>query len=232
MVASPTSSMPSAGAIRARVVGRYLRGKAMEDVIFAGSDRRGPLGYCEVFADVRKRRPASRRVPVGSLEITSPAPVPRRHERVLSQQDPVPPARHHRVLHGHRYRHPRLLDHRAGRVGMIVSSKPEERRHRRGGRHHQIQAAGARRRRRSWSRRGRTLAAGLRTWWRSRAPACEPRARRKRPSATSATGSGAARHRAVGLQPKWPGLLSESRVFEEFVAAAATELAAAGELCA
>src|SRR5579885_2020168 len=27
---------------------KHLRGKAMEDVIFSGSDRRGPLGYCEV----------------------------------------------------------------------------------------------------------------------------------------------------------------------------------------
>ncbi|MFO0573088.1 MAG: chromosome segregation protein SMC [Polyangia bacterium] len=107
---------------------KHLRGKAMQDVIFAGSDRRGPLGYCEVSLTFEN----DGRLPVDYLQFTE-VTVTRRlfrdgtSEYFLNKT----PCRLRDVTEffmgtGVGTRAYSIIEQ--GRVGMIVSSKPEERR--------------------------------------------------------------------------------------------------------
>jgi chromosome segregation protein len=107
---------------------KHLRGKAMEDVIFAGSDRRGPLGYCEVAITFEN----DGRVPIEFMpyaEIT----VGRRLFRDGTSEYYLnkTPCRLRDVTEfflgtGIGTRAYSIIEQ--GRVGMIVSSKPEDRR--------------------------------------------------------------------------------------------------------
>jgi len=107
---------------------KHLRGKAMEDVIFSGSDRRGPLGYCEVSLTFEN----DGRLPVEYLSYTE-VTVTRRlfrdgtSEYFLNKT----PCRLRDISEffmgtGIGTRAYSIIEQ--GRVGMIVSSKPEERR--------------------------------------------------------------------------------------------------------
>ncbi|MCS6912605.1 MAG: chromosome segregation protein SMC [Myxococcales bacterium] len=107
---------------------RHLRGKAMEDVIFAGSDRRGPLGYCEVSLTFEN----DGRVPIDYLQY-SEITVGRRlfrdgtSEYFLNKT----PCRLRDITEfflgtGIGTRAYSIIEQ--GRVGLIVTSKPEDRR--------------------------------------------------------------------------------------------------------
>lgn len=107
---------------------KHLRGKAMQDVIFSGSDRRGPLGYCEVSLTFEN----DGRLPVDYLQFTE-VTVTRRlfrdgtSEYFLNKT----PCRLRDVTEffmgtGVGTRAYSIIEQ--GRVGMIVSSKPEDRR--------------------------------------------------------------------------------------------------------
>ena len=107
---------------------KHLRGKAMEDVIFSGSDRRGPLGYCEVSLTFEN----DGRLPVEYLSYTE-VTITRRlfrdgtSEYFLNKT----PCRLRDISEffmgtGIGTRAYSIIEQ--GRVGMIVSSKPEERR--------------------------------------------------------------------------------------------------------
>ncbi|MBL9002695.1 MAG: chromosome segregation protein SMC [Myxococcales bacterium] len=107
---------------------KHLRGKSMEDVIFAGSDRRGPLGYCEVSMTFEN----DGRLPVeylGYSEVT----VTRRLFRDGTSEYYLnkTPCRLRDISElflgtGIGTRAYSIIEQ--GRVGMIVSSKPEDRR--------------------------------------------------------------------------------------------------------
>jgi chromosome segregation protein len=107
---------------------KHLRGKAMEDVIFSGSDRRGPLGYCEVSLTFEN----DGRLPVEYLSYTE-VTVTRRLFRDGSSEYYLnkTPCRLRDISEffmgtGIGTRAYSIIEQ--GRVGMIVSSKPEERR--------------------------------------------------------------------------------------------------------
>ncbi len=107
---------------------KHLRGKAMEDVIFSGSDRRGPLGYCEVALTFEN----DGRVPIDYLQYTE-ITVGRRLFRDGTSEYYLnkTPCRLRDVTEfflgtGIGTRAYSIIEQ--GRVGMIVSSKPEERR--------------------------------------------------------------------------------------------------------
>ena len=107
---------------------KHLRGKAMEDVIFQGSDRRGPLGYCEVSLTFEN----DGRLPVEYLQYTE-VTVTRRLFRDGTSEYYLnkTPCRLRDITEffmgtGIGTRAYSIIEQ--GRVGMIVSSKPEERR--------------------------------------------------------------------------------------------------------
>jgi chromosome segregation protein len=107
---------------------KHLRGKSMEDVIFSGSERRGPLGYCEVSMTFEN----DGRLPVeylGYSEVT----VTRRLFRDGTSEYYLnkTPCRLRDISElflgtGIGTRAYSIIEQ--GRVGMIVSSKPEDRR--------------------------------------------------------------------------------------------------------
>ena len=116
---------------------KHLRGRAMEDVIFAGSESRGPGGPRRGVADVRRQRAGAGAAPGGvpwgaaaPEEIVGDAPaVSRRQQRVSAERRAVAVARRRRVLPGHRRRDSKayaIIEQ--GRIGFIVSSRPEDRR--------------------------------------------------------------------------------------------------------
>ena len=98
---------------------KHLRGRAMEDVIFNGSESRGPHGLAEVTLTFDNTDPEyapepAHRVPGLPGDRRHPSAVPRRDERVPDQQDPSPPAGRDRAVPRHRRRHQGVLDRRAG----------------------------------------------------------------------------------------------------------------------
>lgn len=108
---------------------KHLRGKAMEDVIFSGSDRRGPLGYCEVSLTFEN----DGRLPAEYLSYTE-VTVTRRLFRDGTSEYYLnkTPCRLRDISEffmgtGIGTRAYSIIEQ--GRVGMIVSSKPEERRY-------------------------------------------------------------------------------------------------------
>ena len=145
--ASRTSSTPSAGSW-ASSRRKHLRGRAMEDVIFSGSESRGPAGFAEVsltfdsssLPPARRRRRALGRRWTRRDHGHAP-PVSRRQQRVPAQRRAVAPARRHRALPGHRRRHEGVRDHRAGphRVHRVVAPGGSPRADRRGRGHHALQ---------------------------------------------------------------------------------------------
>jgi chromosome segregation protein len=108
---------------------RHLRGKSMEDVIFNGSDSRGPAGMSEVSITFEN----DGRVPVEYLDY-SEITVTRRLHRDGSSEYQINklPVRLRDVTNlflgtGVGTRAYSIIEQ--GRVGLIVSAKPEERRH-------------------------------------------------------------------------------------------------------
>ena len=174
---------------------KHLRGKHMDDVIFNGSESRGPHGFAEVtltFDNTDGAAPA--RVPRLRRDRRHAPPHPRRRQRVPDQQDAGAPAGHHRALPRHRRRHQGLLDHRAGphrpdRHGQARGPPPP---HRGGRRHHQVQGAQAEGRAQDGADAAEP-AARQRHRRRAREDA-RPRssARRRRPSATRRTATSSA----------------------------------------
>ena len=81
---------------------------------FSGSDKRGPLGFCEVSLTFEN----DGRIPVEYLQFTEVTVTRRLFRDGTSEyyinKTPLPSARHHRAVPRHWHWHPRLLDHRAG----------------------------------------------------------------------------------------------------------------------
>jgi chromosome segregation protein len=111
---------------------KHLRGRAMTDVIFNGSESARAHGMAEVTLTFDNSTPTPRsaapRVPRLRRDRRHAPPLPRRHERVPDQQDPGPPQGHHRSVPRHRRRHQGVLDHRAGQDRPHRLGRPEDRR--------------------------------------------------------------------------------------------------------
>lgn len=107
---------------------KHLRGKAMQDVIFSGSDKRGPLGFCEVSLTFEN----DGRVPVEYLQFTE-VTVTRRLFRDGTSEYYInkTPCRLRDITElfmgtGIGTRAYSIIEQ--GRVSQIISAKPEERR--------------------------------------------------------------------------------------------------------
>ena len=107
---------------------KHLRGKAMQDVIFSGSDKRGPLGFCEVSLTFEN----DGRIPVEYLQFTE-VTVTRRLFRDGTSEYYInkTPCRLRDITElflgtGIGTRAYSIIEQ--GRVSMIISAKPEERR--------------------------------------------------------------------------------------------------------
>jgi chromosome segregation protein len=109
---------------------KHLRGKAMDDVIFAGSDSRGPLGMCEVTLVFDNDAPGA--VPVEYLPYAEIAVTRKLYRDGTSEYFlNKTPCRLRDVVDfflgtGVGAKAYSIIEQ--GRVGMIVSSKPEDRR--------------------------------------------------------------------------------------------------------
>src|SRR4051794_1858152 len=107
---------------------KHLRGKAMDDVIFAGSDSRGPLGMCEVTLVFDN----DGNVPIEYLAYTEIAVTRKLYRDGTSEYSlNKTPCRLRDVVDfflgtGIGAKAYSIIEQ--GRVGMIVSSKPEDRR--------------------------------------------------------------------------------------------------------
>ena len=123
---------------------RRLRGKGMEDVIFAGSEDRAARRHGRGRAHLRQRRRRRAARVRGLRRDPGLAPaLPLRRVRVPDQQDAGAPARRAGLLPRHRHRHAGLHDRRAGphrrdRVGEARGAPLADRG---GGRHQQVQGA-------------------------------------------------------------------------------------------
>ncbi|MBL9042443.1 MAG: chromosome segregation protein SMC [Myxococcales bacterium] len=107
---------------------KHLRGKAMQDVIFSGSDKRGPLGFCEVSLTFEN----DGRIPVEYLQFTE-VTVSRRLFRDGTSEYYInkTPCRLRDITElfmgtGIGTRAYSIIEQ--GRVSQIISAKPEERR--------------------------------------------------------------------------------------------------------
>jgi chromosome segregation protein len=107
---------------------KHLRGKAMQDVIFSGSDKRGPLGFCEVSLTFEN----DGRIPVEYLQFTE-VTVTRRLFRDGTSEYYInkTPCRLRDITElfmgtGIGTRAYSIIEQ--GRVSQIISAKPEERR--------------------------------------------------------------------------------------------------------
>ena len=205
---------------------KHLRGKAMEDVIFSGSDKRGPLGFCEVSLTFEN----DGRLPVEYLQFTE-ITVTRRLFRDGTSEYYLnkTPCRLRDITEffmgtGIGTRAYSIIEQ--GRVGMIVSSKPEERRFL------IEEAAGITK----YKLRKKAAEQKLEQTRQNLLRLSDVVAEQERQLASLKRQADKAerykRYRAElrdielwGYSQKWLGLLSESRVYEELVAAAATELA-------
>ncbi len=121
-----------------------LRGDSMEDVIFSGSDTRKPAEPRRGHPDPERGRGA----PAGEVRQLRrgrrhPASAPQRRERVPDQPGRLPTQGHHRAVHGHRRRSPRLLGGGTGahRLDPERQAEGPPVPHRGGGRHHQVPIA-------------------------------------------------------------------------------------------
>ena len=207
---------------------KHLRGKAMEDVIFSGSDRRGPLGYCEVSLTFEN----DGRLPVEYLQF-SEVTITRRLFRDGTSEYYLnkTPCRLRDITEffmgtGIGTRAYSIIEQ--GRVGMIVSSKPEERRFL------IEEAAGITK----YKLRRKAAEKKLELTRQNLLRVSDVVAEQERQLASLKRQADKAerykRYRAElrdielwGYSQRWLGLISESRVYEDLVAAAATELAAA-----
>jgi chromosome segregation protein len=207
---------------------KHLRGKAMEDVIFSGSDKRGPQGYCEVSLTFEN----DGRLPVEYLQFTE-ITVTRRLFRDGTSEYYLnkTPCRLRDITEffmgtGIGTRAYSIIEQ--GRVGMIVSSKPEERRFL------IEEAAGITK----YKLRRKAAEKKLEMTRQNLLRVSDVVAEQERQLASLKRQAEKAerykRYRAElrdielwGYSQKWLGLLSQSRVFSEMVAAAAEELQAA-----
>ena len=91
---------------------RSLRGAKMEDVIFGGTAKRGPVGFAEVSLILDNSGAC---VPLGIYRNYGHAPVlPLGRERVFPQQKALPPQGRARAVYGYRSGTRRLFQHRTG----------------------------------------------------------------------------------------------------------------------
>ncbi len=168
---------------------RHLRGKAMEDVIFNGSENRGPHGFAEVtltFDNTDGLTPPEYR-DYAEIEVTRRLDRSGRSDYLINRT----PVRLMDVTNlflgtGVGKRAYSIIEQ--GRIGYIVSSKPEDRRHL------IEEAAGITKFKAAsgppsarWTRRARTCCASATSSARSSAASRPSSARRRRRSATSAT---------------------------------------------
>ena len=136
---------------------KSLRGARMEDVIFAGTRDRKPLGMAYVTMtlvdpDVYNENHAHKLQPVEGGHPPKNArshhhapPVPLRGKRIPDRRACRPAARHTGHLHGHRPGAGKLRHHRAGahRADSELQAAGPARSDRRSGRNHQVQDAEA-----------------------------------------------------------------------------------------
>ena len=141
---------------------RRLRGKGMEDVIFAGSEGRAPVGHGRGRAHLRQQRRhgAARLRRLVRDPGRAPA-LPHRRVRVPAEPDALPPARRAGLLPRHGHRRQGLHDrgagaHRRDRVGQARGAARADRGSRRD---RQVQGAPPRGGDRRSSRPSRTCCA-------------------------------------------------------------------------
>lgn len=91
---------------------RSLRGAKMEDVIFGGTAKRGPVGFAEVSL-ILDNSAGIFRSPFAEIMVTRPL-LPLGRERIQPRQKALPPQGYPRAVHGHRSRPRRLFQHRTG----------------------------------------------------------------------------------------------------------------------
>ena len=116
---------------------KHLRGRAMEDVIFAGSESRGPAGFAEVALDLR--RPGHARQPPPRAGSPGARSVPKRWSSPAASTAMAPastcwagvPARLRDIVDfflgtGVGTKAYSIIEQ--GRIGFIVSSRAEDRR--------------------------------------------------------------------------------------------------------
>ena len=92
-----------------------LRGKSVEDLIYAGNDRIPRLGWPKCrCARGRRRQPASRAILRAERGRRHAPRLSLRRVGIPAQQNSVPAEGHHRIFHGRADSQPRLLAGRAG----------------------------------------------------------------------------------------------------------------------
>ena len=167
---------------------RRLRGKSMEDVIFAGSEGRAAVNVAEVGHHLRQQRRHGAAGLRGVERDPGRAPaLPLRRVRILPEQDAVPAARHPGSLPRHRHGRQGLHDRGAGahRRDRVGQARGAPRADRGGGGDRQVQGAAPRGGVEDRARPSRTCCASRTCSPRSGARSTRSSARPRRPPATS-----------------------------------------------